>query len=66
MRLTDEGARFYHDVSRHLEGIGEAAARAAGSAVAVDGRLRVNVDPFFSRLVLAPKLTELIDRYPDL
>ncbi len=66
MRLTDEGAQFYQDVSRHLEEIGEAAARAAGSVTAVGGRLRVNVDPFFSRLVLAPKLTMLIERYPEL
>lgn len=66
MRLTDEGAQFYHDVSRHLEGIGEAAARAAGAAAAVEGRLRVNVDPYFSRLVLAPQLTTLIDRHPGL
>jgi DNA-binding transcriptional LysR family regulator len=66
MRLTDEGAHFYDEASRHLEGIGEAAARAAGSAVAVGGRLRVNIHPYFSRLVLAPKLPLLIDRYPDL
>ena len=66
VRLTDEGARFCHDVSRHLEGIAEAATWAAGSAVSVRGRLRVNVDSFFTRLVLAPRLKELIERYPDL
>jgi DNA-binding transcriptional LysR family regulator len=66
MRLTDEGAHFYEEASRHLEGIGEAAARAAGSAVAIGGRLRVNIHPYFSRLVLAPKLPLFIERYPDL
>jgi DNA-binding transcriptional LysR family regulator len=53
-------------VSHHLDGIGEAAERAAGAASAVGGRLRVNLDPFFSRLVLARKLKALIERYPDL
>ena len=64
--LTDEGRRFYEHVGPLLGGIEEAAALAAGSSATVRGRLRVNVDPFFSRLVLAPRLGEFLDRYPEL
>src|ERR1700744_2900111 len=50
--LTDEGRIFHAQVGPLLAGIEEAAAVAAGSAATVQGRLRINVDPFFSRLVL--------------
>jgi len=66
LRLTDEGARFYEAVASHLEGIEEAAGAASGAAHSVRGRLRVNVDPFFSGLVLAPHLRALTERYPGL
>lgn len=49
-----------------LGGIEEAAAYAAGTTQAVRGRLRVNVDPYFSRLILGPKLGIFLDRYPNL
>jgi len=32
----------------------------------VRGRLRVNVDPFFSRLILGPALGGFLERHPDL
>ena len=66
LRLTDEGAEFYQTVIPHLEGIEEAAGAAAGAARHVRGRLRINVDPFFSALVLGPNLHKFCDRYPDL
>jgi DNA-binding transcriptional LysR family regulator len=56
IRLTDEGRRFWERVGPLLDGIGEAALDAAGSAQLVRGRLCVNVDPFFSHLVLAREL----------
>jgi DNA-binding transcriptional LysR family regulator len=65
-RLTDEGTRFYHEVAPLLTGIEEAAIQASGSSKTVRGRLRVNVDPYFSRLVLAPRLADFLARYPDL
>jgi DNA-binding transcriptional LysR family regulator len=37
-----------------LASIEEAATEVAGTAAAVSGRLRVNVDPWFARMVLAP------------
>jgi DNA-binding transcriptional LysR family regulator len=66
LHLTDEGSRFYAKVSPHLDGIEEAAILASGSSSTVRGRLRVNVDPYFSRLVLAPRLPDFIARYPEL
>jgi len=58
--LTDEGRGLYERVVRHLAGIGEAAAETSRSRDSVRGRLRVNVDPLFSRMVLAPKLSEFL------
>lgn len=66
LSLTDEGRRFYEQVGPHLAGIEEAAMEAAGSASKVRGRLRVNLDPFFSRIVLSRHLAAFLARYPDL
>jgi DNA-binding transcriptional LysR family regulator len=64
--LTDEGRRFYEQVGPLLAGIEEAAGAAAGASTAVRGRLRVDLDPFFSRLVLAGRLGAFLARHPDL
>jgi DNA-binding transcriptional LysR family regulator len=64
--LTDEGRRLYEQVMPLLAALEEAATSATEGATAVRGRLRVNVDPFFSRLLLAPKLGSFIDQYPEL
>jgi DNA-binding transcriptional LysR family regulator len=64
--LTDEGRRFYEQIVPLLGGLEEAAASAAYGATAVRGRLRVTIDPFFSRLVLGPRLGAFIDQHPDL
>ena len=64
--LTDEGRRFYEQVGPLLAGIEEAAIGASGAAGAVRGRLRVDLDPFFSRLVLAGHFGRFLDRHPDL
>lgn len=61
--LTDEGRRFWERVGPLLDGIEEAAADAAGAARQVRGRLRVNVDPFFSRLVLAGELAGFLGQH---
>jgi DNA-binding transcriptional LysR family regulator len=66
LSLTDEGRRFYEQVGPHMAGIEEAAIEAAGSASKVRGRLRVNIDPYFSRIVLAKHLARFLARYPDL
>ena len=65
LSLTDEGRRFYEQVGPHLAGIEEAAIEASGSTNKVRGRLRVNIDPFFSRIVLSGHLAAFLARYPD-
>lgn len=64
--LTEEGRSFYQRVRPHLAGIEDAATEAAGSASVVRGRLRVNVDPFFTRLMLAQNFGALLDKHPEL
>jgi len=65
LSLTDEGRRFYEQVGPHLAGIEEAAIEASGSTNKVRGRLRVNIDPFFSRIALSGHLAAFLARYPD-
>lgn len=64
--LTDEGRRFHRQITPLLAGLEDAAATASGSATAVRGRLRVNLDPFFSRLMLGPRLEAFLAQYPEL
>lgn len=64
--LTDEGRRFYEQVIPLLAGLEEAAASATQGTTAVRGRLRVNLDPYFSRLILGPRLGAFLESYPQL
>src|SRR5476649_2005698 len=64
--LTDEGRRFYAQVGPLLAGLEEAVASAGAGAVKVRGRLRVNVDPYFSRVVLGPMLGAFLAQHPEL
>jgi DNA-binding transcriptional LysR family regulator len=64
--LTDEGRRFYAQAAPLLEALEDAAAEAGGSAASVRGRLRVNVDPWFSRLLLAPRIGAFMHAHPAL
>jgi DNA-binding transcriptional LysR family regulator len=66
VRLTDEGRQFYEQVMPLVGALQEATTNARADAAAVRGRLRVNVDPFFSRLVLGPALGAFLDKHPDL
>ena len=66
VQLTDEGRRFYQEVAPLLAGLEDAANSAADSALTVRGRLRVNIDPYFSRQVLGPALGEFMSRHPQL
>jgi len=66
LTLTDDGQQLYDQVRPHLSGVSEAVALASGAAHAVRGNLRVNIDPFFSRTLLAARLPDFLDRYPEL
>ena len=66
MCVTEEGRRFYDRVRPSLEEIEDAAADALVSTVKVRGRLKVNVDPYISRMLLAGRLGTFLDAYPDL
>ncbi len=64
--LTDEGRRFHAQVMPLLAGLEDAASEAAGAASSVRGRLRVNLDPWVARLVLAPALPGFLQQHPAL
>lgn len=64
--LTEAGQRLFAEVSPLLASIAEAARSAAGEAAAVRGRLRVNCDPWFASLLLAPRLQAFLDAHPAL
>jgi DNA-binding transcriptional LysR family regulator len=66
VELTDEGRALCERVAEHLAGIGEAAAETAKSRDAVRGKLRVNIDPLFSRAVLSPKLSAFLLQNPQM
>lgn len=66
VRLTEEGRRFHARVAPLLAELEDAAGDASATAGAVRGRLRINADPWFARLVLAPRLPDFFKRYPDL
>jgi DNA-binding transcriptional LysR family regulator len=64
--MTDEGRSFCERVMPLVASLEEITASASGSAKTIKGRLRVNVDPFFSGLILAPRLGALLQSHPDL
>jgi DNA-binding transcriptional LysR family regulator len=64
--LTDEGRRLYSEVAPLLTGIENAVKVTSGSTAAVRGRLRVNVDAFFSSLLFTPHISEFLSLYPEL
>jgi DNA-binding transcriptional LysR family regulator len=66
LRLIEEGARFYAEAAPLLARLGEAAAALTDGLAAVRGRLRVEMDPFFSRLVFAPQIDRFLTRFPEL
>lgn len=66
VRLTDEGRRFHAQVMPLLSGLEDAAASAAQGTAVIRGRLRVNLDPYFSRLILGPRLGAFLDAHPQL
>lgn len=66
MRLTEEGRRFCKEalpLLAHLEAAAEDVANAIGAA---RGCLRVNLDPTFARVFLAPRVGAFLEAHPGL
>jgi len=66
VRMTDDGRRFFESVAPHLAAIEAVIAELGEATGVVRGTLRVNVDPFLSRAVLAAHLPAFLDRHPHL
>jgi DNA-binding transcriptional LysR family regulator len=66
VRLTHDGRQFHERVHPLLQLLEDAAEDTVRGASAVHGRLRVNVDPQFSRLILGPRLGAFLKSYPQL
>ncbi len=64
--LTDEGQRFYQRVMPLLGQLEEAAESTGTASTTARGRLRVNVDAHFARLVLAPHIGRFLEAHPEL
>lgn len=64
--LTAEGRRFYERVRPSMESIEEAATLASASAAVVQGRLRVNIDPMVTRLLVNGRIGSILDAHPGL
>lgn len=64
--LTDEGQQLFDHILPLLEGLEDATTQALLGRGDVSGRLRVNVHPFFSQLILGPALDRFLRAHPNL
>lgn len=58
--LTEEGRRFHAQLMPLIASIEEAATEISHASVAVSGRLRVSIDPWFARMLLAPRMVRFM------
>jgi DNA-binding transcriptional LysR family regulator len=66
LRLTDEGKRFYVLAAPHLGAIADAASIARKASAHVRGNLRASVNSIIAQALLAPRMGEFAERFPDL
>jgi DNA-binding transcriptional LysR family regulator len=66
LRLSEAGQRYLVDCGRILAEIEEAERHAAGIHAAPRGMVSVTASVMFGRIVLAPVLHDLLDRYPEI
>jgi DNA-binding transcriptional LysR family regulator len=66
VQLTEAGRRYLADCRRILGEVEEADRNAAGIHAAPSGLVTVTGSVMFGRVMLAPILLELLDRYPEL
>lgn len=64
LSLTEEGRRFHEQVTPHLHGMEEAVAAAASGVAQVRGKLRVNLDPVTSQMLLGTRLVQFMEANP--
>jgi len=64
--LTDEGQQLFDHILPLLEGLEEATTQALLGHGDVSGKIRVNVHPFFSQLILGPGLDRFLRTHPNL
>lgn len=64
--LTNEGRRFYERVRPSMDAIEDAASTASAAAGVVQGRLRVNIDPFVTRLLVDGRIGKILETHPGL
>ena len=66
VRLTEDGKKFCEEALPLLTQLEEVAESVQNVSGTVRGQLRVNADPTFSRLFLAPRLEKFLAAYPGL
>lgn len=66
VRLTESGHRYLADCRRILSEIDEAERHAAGVHATPRGMVSVSASALFGRMVVAPILLGLLDRYPEI
>ena len=66
VRLTETGHRYLSDCRRILADIEEAERHAGGLHAAPRGMVSVSASALFGRMVAAPILLDLLDRYPEI
>ncbi len=66
IRLTEAGRQFCEELVPLMSRLEEAAEKAVLASTSVRGRLRVNVDPTFARLVLVPRINVFLKAHPEL
>ena len=65
-RLTEEGSRFCHEMLPVLNRLEEVVEETVLSSGQVRGKLRINVNPAFGRLVRASQLGDFLRNHPGL
>ncbi len=66
VRLSDAGERYLDDCRRILAEVDEADRHAAGTYAAPRGAVSVTASALFGRMIMAPALLNLLDRYPEI
>lgn len=64
--LTEEGQRLHEQVAPLLAAMAEAAENVGAASHDVRGLLKISVDPWFARVVLAPRIPSLTALHPEL